>query len=240
MRLPKIYNGLNKTFFMFTYEGYREGSPQPLVLSVPAPGDAHRRFLQVIRRFGPPDYDVTIPPLPRAPAPYARTPFPNNIIPANRIDPIAAKIATYYPQPNITSPGLNYSQDNYFAPGGYSTAVDRFFYNTVLAKIDHNLNGRSDHLFFSVRDQQQSRTVRCAEPTGDWIAPGADGPLPLKRVNKAYELDWISTLSPTMVLDAHISYGRYIEGNFGGHRSGVPNMTSLSQFPRLPGRRLAL
>ena len=37
IRLPKIYNGSNRTFFMFNYEGYREGSPQPLVLSVPAP-----------------------------------------------------------------------------------------------------------------------------------------------------------------------------------------------------------
>ena len=40
---------------------------------------------------------------------------------------------------------------------------------------------------------------------------GADGPLPLKRVNKAYELDWVSTLSPTR----RLPWGRYIEGNFG-------------------------
>ena len=35
--IPKIYDGRNKTFFLFNYEGYREGTPQPLVLSVPEP-----------------------------------------------------------------------------------------------------------------------------------------------------------------------------------------------------------
>lgn len=35
--LPKLYHGRNRTFFLFNYEGYREGTPQPLILSVPAP-----------------------------------------------------------------------------------------------------------------------------------------------------------------------------------------------------------
>src|SRR5205807_16461 len=34
---PKLYNGRNKTFFLFNYERYREGSPQPLILNVPEP-----------------------------------------------------------------------------------------------------------------------------------------------------------------------------------------------------------
>ena len=33
--LPKIYNGKGRTFFLFNYEGFREATPQPLVLSVP-------------------------------------------------------------------------------------------------------------------------------------------------------------------------------------------------------------
>ncbi len=35
--LPKLYNGKDKTFWMFNYEGYREGVPAPLTLSVPEP-----------------------------------------------------------------------------------------------------------------------------------------------------------------------------------------------------------
>src|SRR5439155_8965930 len=33
--IPKLYNGRNKTFFLFNYERYREGTPQPLILSMP-------------------------------------------------------------------------------------------------------------------------------------------------------------------------------------------------------------
>ena len=36
-----------------------------------------------------------------------RTPFPGNIIPANRIDPVAKNIVKYYPLPN--QPGLPFS-----------------------------------------------------------------------------------------------------------------------------------
>src|SRR5262245_14532246 len=34
---PKLYNGRNKSFFFVNYEGYREGTPTPLTLSVPEP-----------------------------------------------------------------------------------------------------------------------------------------------------------------------------------------------------------
>ena len=223
IRLPKVYNGADKTFFMFNYEGYREGSPQPLVLSVPAPEMRTGDFSKLYDGSGrlitiyDPQTTHTVSGV------STRTPFANNIIPANRIDPIAAKIMTYFPQPNITSPGLNYSQYNYFAPGGYSTAIDRF-YNMVF-KIDHNI-GQRNHVF--LHGASNNRT-EMRGTNGIEDAPGADGPLPLKRVNKAYELDWVSTVSPTMIVDAHLSWGRYIEGNFGDIDSQF-NMTSLG-FP---------
>ena len=45
-----------------------------------------------------------------------RTPFAGNIIPTNRIDPIAQKIQSYYPSPNFGGP--NPFANNYFASGG--------------------------------------------------------------------------------------------------------------------------
>ena len=124
---------------------------------------------------------------------------------------------------------MNYSQNNYFAPGGYSTAIDHF-YNMVF-KIDHNI-GQRNHVF--LRGASNNRT-EMRGTNGIEGAPGADGPLPLKRVNNAYELDWVSTLSPTMIFDAHVSFGRYIEGNFGTDGSQF-DMTSLG-FPASHGQR---
>lgn len=44
-----------------------------------------------------------------------RTPFPNNVVPPDRIDPTAAKIAAAYPLPNIP----NLVANNYYATGAY-------------------------------------------------------------------------------------------------------------------------
>ncbi len=95
-RVPK----LNKTFFFASYEGLRAKSASPLTALVP---DATIRTGNFTGRN--PIYD-----------PFSldsagnRVPFPNNIIPANLIDPIAAKfLSTYEPLPNNpTNPVDNY------------------------------------------------------------------------------------------------------------------------------------
>jgi len=69
-----------------------------------------------------------------------RTPFPGNIIPSNRISPIAAKIASLTPLPNV--PGSLLSS-NYFADGPY--LQNR---NTTDAKVTYNL---TDKINFGVR-----------------------------------------------------------------------------------------
>jgi hypothetical protein len=61
---------------------------------------------------------------------YVRTPFPNNQIPANRFDQVAAKIQPYYPNPN--QPGL-YNNFYYTASSPSNTT----FYN---GKLDYNLS----------------------------------------------------------------------------------------------------
>ncbi|HEY2934725.1 MAG TPA: TonB-dependent receptor [Acidobacteriota bacterium] len=63
-----------------------------------------------------------------------RTPFSDNIIPSNRIDPIAAKIISLVPLPNVATP-LGNPTNNYFA--GRSFFFDR---HTVDTKINWNVN----------------------------------------------------------------------------------------------------
>jgi hypothetical protein len=220
---PKIYDGRNKTFFLFTLERYREATPQPLVLSVPEPEMRTGDFSKLIDGSGRP---ITIydPATTKSTSPYQRTPFPNNIIPANRINPIAAKIASFYPAPNIHTTGVNYSQQDYFASGGYNPAIDHF-YNMVF-KFDHNF-GEKHHVF--LRQGSNDRT-EMRGTNGIVGAVGANGPLPLKRVNDAYVLDDVSTLSPSMILNARISFGRYIEANYGVIDQNF-DMTSLG-FPK--------
>jgi hypothetical protein len=221
--IPKIYNGHNKTFFLVTYEGYREGTPQPLTLSVPEMDMRKGDFSKLYDGSG---RLITIydPSTTRSVSgSYIRDPFPNNTIPAGRINPIAAKIATFYPTPNTVSPGSNYSQNNYFASGGYNPAIDNF-YNMVF-KFDHNFGDRH-HVFF--RQASNDRT-EMRGTNGVVGVVGANGPLPLKRINDAYVLDDVSTLSPTMILDVRVSFARYIEASYGLVDQNF-DMTSLG-FP---------
>ena len=227
--LPKLYNGKNKTFFLFNYEGYREGSPQPLILSVPEPQMRDGDFSRLADARG---RRITI----YDPATgrningvWTRDPFPGNIIPKARISPIARRIVDYYPLPNTTTPGSNYSRSNYFASGGFNPALDRF-YNLVF-KFDQNFGSRH-RMFFRQASNDRSEL----RGTNGVRGPGEDGQFPLKRVNDAYVLDWVSTISPTMIFNVRASFSRYVEAS----RSDADlnfDMTTLG-FPASLARQL--
>ena len=87
--VPKLKN----TFFFFTYEGLRGKSATPTVSIVPDATVRSGDFTGRSQIFDPLNLD----------AGGARQPFPNNMIPSSRIDPIAAKyLAMFEPLPNRT------------------------------------------------------------------------------------------------------------------------------------------
>ncbi|HET8547576.1 MAG TPA: carboxypeptidase regulatory-like domain-containing protein, partial [Bryobacteraceae bacterium] len=49
---PKLYHGRNKSFVLATYEGYREGTPQPLILSMPEPEMREGDFSKLVDARG--------------------------------------------------------------------------------------------------------------------------------------------------------------------------------------------
>ena len=222
--LPRLYNGRDKTFFLFNYEGYREGSPQPLVLSVPEMdmrdgdfsrlNDARGRRITIYDPYTGRSVEGT----------WTRDPFPGNIIPKDRINPVARRILDYFPRPNTVTPDQAYSQSNYFVAGGMNPAKDRF-YNLVF-KFDHNIGYR--HRLF-LRHGSNDRT-EWRSTNGIRNKPGADGPQPLKRINDAYVLDWTGTLSPASLANVRVSFSRYVEGSDGVANSNF-DLTSLG-FPK--------
>ncbi|MBI3208255.1 MAG: carboxypeptidase regulatory-like domain-containing protein, partial [Candidatus Solibacter usitatus] len=101
VRIPGLYNGKDRTFFMFSMERYRESLPQPALGSVPTPeqraGDFSKTLTAAGRLFTVHD-DLTLytnPAFDPARAVtinnlrYLRQPFAGNQIPKNRMDPIA-------------------------------------------------------------------------------------------------------------------------------------------------------
>jgi hypothetical protein len=119
----------NKTFFFVDYAGQKEERGQVFVNTVPTAATRRGDFSDYRDRNG--NLIVIYDPLTTRPNPNGsgviRDPFPGNVIPANRLDPVGRNIASIYPLPN--GPG---NFDN------YTSTVNR-------SVRDHSFTGRIDH-----------------------------------------------------------------------------------------------
>ncbi len=154
-----------------------------------------------------------------------RTPFAGNIIPANRINPIAKAVTQYMPMPNRAAPaGFRYSNGNLSLPDYFDK--DKF-YNLIM-KFDWNF-GSNHRAFF-----RHASNDRTEDRAGNGIdnKPGTDGQQPFQRINDAYVVDWVGTISPTLILNARASYNRFIEKGYGRANEGF-DLSSLGIQPSL-------
>jgi hypothetical protein len=195
--VPKLYNGHNRTFFMFAYEGIWSFDPTPWVVeSVPTVAQRSGNFSGLLG-VGP-QYQIYDPYSGAATSNglVSRSPLPNNVIPASQINPIAQKMINLYDLPNQqgTADGTNNytmaknTQDNYW---NYISRIDhvisdkqRFF-----ARADFTTNFRPEN-------QRQGNMV------GDT----------LKRWNRGGALDYTYAFSPTNFLDLRASYTGFTFG----------------------------
>src|SRR5437867_9133833 len=185
VEIPGLYDGRNKTFFMFSYEGYKEATPNPATYTVPDAAqlrgdfsnlrDAQGRLITI--------YDPATGRLDNT-GQWVRDPFPNNQVPANRINPIAQRFTQYFLQPNSAAPaGSDPWRNNFvFAP---NLAFDTF--QNIATKVDHNVSDRT-RLF--VRYGQNKRTEQ-RSTNGITSGPAQDGQLPLERTNKTGVADYV-------------------------------------------------
>ena len=97
----------NRTFFFYSYEGLKSGIPVGTGQRAPTELERNGNFSQ----SGATIYDPlnTVNGVPQ--------PFPNNVIPQNRIDPVARNLITYMPTPN-SAPDASPKR----APVGITTA----------------------------------------------------------------------------------------------------------------------
>src|SRR6185312_9272950 len=103
----------NKTFFFFNYEGLRLTQSDTMIDTVPTAdeinGDFSMSGATIYNPFSAhpnPNFDPTKPISPTNPQ-ILRDPFPDNMIPANLIDPKAAQfMRVYLPRPNMEM-GMN-------------------------------------------------------------------------------------------------------------------------------------
>ncbi len=124
--IPKIYDGRNRTFFFFAYEGDRTRQLSTGQGTAATAAMRNGDFSQLLPGTVIKD-------------PYTSQPFPGNIIPASRIAPQAVKLMQYIPLPN--RPGLSL---NFINTGSNIDDESQYF-----GRMDEKISAR-DTIFFRV------------------------------------------------------------------------------------------
>lgn len=121
----------DKTFFFGSYEGTRRRKSVGQAFTVPTLAQRNGDFTGLGRVYDP----QTTRPDPNRPGQFIRDQFPNNVIPASRIDPVSKRaLEMLFPLPD--RPGQT---QNLFAPLTNTVHEDQF---TV--RIDHRLSERNN------------------------------------------------------------------------------------------------
>jgi hypothetical protein len=136
--IPKLYNGRDKTFWFFNWEGFRRRRGSTAISTMPIQAQRDGDFSQQSRTIYDPFTSVEKPD-----KSIDRQPFANNRIPQARISPaIKFLLDTVFPLPN--RPGLT---NNFVNTEGLRN--DRDLWNV---RLDHTF-GAKDNLFFRWSNQ---------------------------------------------------------------------------------------
>ncbi len=233
--LPRIYNGKNRTFFFFNYEGTRWRRGAVFSTTVPTVAERQGDFSHDLTNAGQlvTIYDPTSTvPNPAQSSAYLRTPFPGNIIPANRINAIGKNIASYYPLPNTAGTGLS-GTNNYYSNAG--SGVDK---DQINGRVDHQIT-QANRIFGRV---SSDITDLCQPNTyGNIASPGASSVGCTTFKNRSASLEDDHTFSPTVLFTLRYGFARWyqiragLSYGFNQTTLGFPaSLVSQEQIPAFP------
>ena len=199
--IPKVFDGRNKAFFMISLEGLREhaqgGQGRTLPLAEQMKGD----FSRLLNGDGGlvTIYDPLSTKLGPDGRTYTRTPFPQNVVPSNRIDPVSAKVASFYPVPNLAGDGPSH-QNNYqkILPATNT-------YDSWLGKMDYMFGARNRVSF----RYGQTPWLNFAGLVWGNNPAEPSNQYPSTRVARNWGADWTSTLTPALVFNLRGGLARY-------------------------------
>ena len=201
--LPKLYSGKDRTFFFTDYQGTRWRRGDVFIGTLPTALQRRGDFSQTLTQRGQQIvvYDpVSTRPDPARAGRFLRDPFPGNVVPQNRMDPVGRKLASYYPDPNTAGDPL--TQTNNFVSNAVR-GIDQAAFGT---RVDHTLTqlwrmfGR-----FSVNRSTLAQPDNYGNPATTGV--GANGRLYL--YNYSAGLDNTVTLTPATILNVRYGFARF-------------------------------
>ena len=196
VRIPKLYNGKDKTFFLFGVEQYNEDTPSPGLVGTITALERQGDFSQ----SGVTIYDPYTTRLNPDGTCCTRDPFPGNKIPASRLTGAGFRLAQAFPTPTAAS---NVSAANYNV--GANLSRDR--YRTWIGRVDQNF-GQNERVY--VRYNHSRRDQNDQGPA-NYPLPLLDAQQPLQRVNDLGVVDSLTQFTSNLTMDLRASFTRYYE-----------------------------
>lgn len=188
----------SRTFYFVNAEANPFQVPTPATLSVPSENMRNGDFSDLLALGA--QYQIYDPattrPHPTQAGRFVREPFPGNIIPAGRINPIAKNILGFYPLPN--QPGTSDGANNFTNP----TTVAFETYHTATTRVDHNLSDRHrvyGRFSWDFWEEEKNNLF-------DNLATG----IFLNRKNRVFALDDAYTVKNNLLLNARGGFTRQL------------------------------
>ena len=249
--IPKLFNGINKLFFFFAYEGLKDSQPATTTTTVPTAAEETGDFSQTLtagcsstgytvnattgmatcNSTGLNDPNQLFNPFTATTSGVnvVRTPIRNNqLATAGAINPVAAAFLKLFPAPNNTTGVAADGQDNYI-----SNAPSIDTYNNEFGRLDYNLNAKN-HIFFDFRHNNRTQIKN------NYFANDSTGTT-LLRENFGSTVDDVFTLNSSTIFDARFNWTYFDEvhgansGIYSPATVGLPaSMVSSSELVQLP------
>lgn len=197
----------NKLFFFADYQGLRLRQGRQYRITVPTLAMRNGDF----SGFVDPETGSLLPIV----DPLTGLPFPGNVIPRQRFDPVAARAANVWPLPNRAGDTLNYEEFN--DQTNNSNAFD--------VKLDYALGG--DRLF--VRWSRSQRTLRSPSPGNRFINSGDDS-VNSDGTNQNGVLGYTRAFGSSVLNELRLGFNSFDVAHFGNdfgvdknNELGIPN-----------------
>lgn len=258
VQIPKLYEGKDRTFFLFSYERLLDNTAEPQIFSVPTTAMRNGDFSALItdrNNIASSANTVIYNPFTGATSGsnVVRTSFgcPTsgaatascNLIPSSLFNPVAVALLKFYPTPNI--PGTNNgTQNNYF-----SNVIRHEKYRAWLMRIDHRISsqqsifGKYYHSFNPEDRYDWAADNPASYINGVSITKGFED-----RTNDGGNIDYTNMLSSSMVFDMRVSFNKFTQerhpaasvdpATLGFSASAISAFRGYSYFPMLEIRNL--
>ncbi|MGH9354444.1 MAG: TonB-dependent receptor domain-containing protein [Terriglobia bacterium] len=193
--IPHLYNGRDRTFFFFGFQGTNQASATTSTATVPIMAFRNGDFTSL----GTTIYDPATIALDPATGEYTRSAFAGNMIDPSRFNSVAVKAMNYFPLPNAGAPGAQ--TNNYFISGSVPNHAYQFD-----SRVDHTFSPKWQSFLTVSHAWGYSGAFSIYGTGADAAADTGDGP-----VNSgawAISMDHTITLSPTLILDMRYGFSR--------------------------------